>query len=92
METLLVESPFYAHPIEAEDAPPRNLSSPASSESRIIDIRYQEINGRYDVTYHAQMINKVINLQEYANSTVLPTSHQNAVTPIVEKHGLDRIL
>jgi hypothetical protein len=92
MGTLLVESPFYASPDEAEDAPARDPSSPASSESRIIDIIYQVVDGRYDVKDHAQMISKAISLQAYANLTVLPTSVQNGVAPSVETHGLDRIL
>jgi hypothetical protein len=88
----LVKSPFYAYPVDKEDATPRSLSSPASTESRIIDIKYQEANGRYDVTYHAQCLSNASILRTLANSAIMPPPHPEQYTPKVEMHSLDRIL
>jgi hypothetical protein len=91
MGTLLVESPFYARPAEIEDAVPRNPTSPASAESRIIDIKYQEANGNYDAEYYAQMISNATELQTLSNLAVIPIANDNH-SPSIRLHGLDRIL
>lgn len=96
MGTLVVDSPFYSRPVEEEDAIPRSELAPASAESRVVDFKYRESNGIYNVKRTADKIKDAKRLQSLLDPPQafprVANGSQTKITADPDLHESDRLL